>query len=288
MIQLERLLARRWRTVFLVCVLVALSGVAVLLWARIDAGDRRADRLAAETDRRGEAVSTLARDVRTLRAQVRAHGETPAAPDPSDAVEGLLARARVPGSPGATGSQGEDGKPGEKGTPGVGGRKGDAGTAGEPGFPGTPGDPGPAGSDGADGTNGERGPEGPAGAAGPPGSNGADGSNGTDGVGGASGPEGPAGPTGPRGERGPKGEAGAAGPTCPDGYSLQQPPGDPDALVCRRNGVTPADPAPAILLLATLLPRRRPTSPDTGHPSTPLRRRPLRLPSSRGSSEVPD
>ncbi|MGW6270821.1 collagen-like protein [Streptomyces sp. NPDC055060] len=260
MIQLERLLARRWRTVFLVCVLVALSGVAALLWARIDAGDRRADRLAAEADRRGEAVSTLARDVRTLRAQVRAHGDTPAAPDPSDAVDDLPSRARVPGAPGADGSPGEDGKPGEKGSPGQGGRTGDQGAAGEPGRPGASGAPGPAGSDGADGvngTNGERGPEGPAGAAGPPG---ADGANGSDGAGGASGPEGPAGPTGPRGERGergPKGDAGEAGPACPNGYSLQQPADDPDALVCRREGVTPADPAPAVLLLAALLPRRR-------------------------------
>nr|WP_202122109.1 collagen-like protein [Streptomyces sp. BA2] len=254
-------MARRWRTVFLVCVLVALCGVAALLWARIDAGDRRADRLAAEADRRGEAVSTLARDVRTLRAQVRSHGDTPAAPDPADAVEDLLSRVRVrvPGSPGATGSQGE------KGTPGVGGRQGDQGESGEAGEPGPAGAEGAEGADGANGANGERGPEGPAGAAGPPGSNGADGAdgadgtNGSDGAGGASGPDGPAGPAGPRGERGPKGEAGDAGPNCPDGYSLQQPPGDPDALVCRRTGATPTDPAPAVLLLATLLPRRRRT-----------------------------
>ncbi|MGW6024849.1 collagen-like protein [Streptomyces sp. NPDC055099] len=267
MIQLERLLARRWRSVFLVCVLVALCGVAALLWARIDAGDRRADRLAAEADRRGEAVSTLARDVRTLRAQVRSHGDTPAAPDPADAVDDLLSRARVPGRPGATGSQGEDGKQGEKGVPGDGGRQGAAGERGEAG---AAGDPGPAGADGTDGANGERGPEGPAGAAGPPGANGADGTdgaNGSDGAGGASGPEGPsgpAGPAGPRGERGPKGETGDAGPACPDGYSLQQSPGDPDALVCRRTGVAPADPAPALLLLASLLPRcrRTPYAPD--------------------------
>lgn len=259
MIQLERLLARRWRTVFLVCVLVALCGVAALLWARIDAGDRRADRLATEADRRGEAVSTLARDVRTLRAQVRSHGDTPAAPDPSDAVDDLVSRVRVPGSPGAAGSPGEDGKPGEKGTPGDGGRKGEQGEPGEAGEPGAEGGDGAAGKDGADG---ERGPEGPAGAVGPPGAdgaNGADGSRGSDGAGGAAGPEGPAGPAGPRGERGPKGES---GPNCPDGYSLQQSQADPDALVCRRAGVTPSDPAPAILLLATLLPRRRNSDAD--------------------------
>ncbi|MGW6061876.1 collagen-like protein [Streptomyces sp. NPDC055189] len=266
MSKLERILAHRWRSVFLVCVLVALSGVAAVLWARIDAGDRRADQFSTEADRRGEAVSTLARDVRTLRAQVRAHGDTPAAPDPSDAVDDLGSRARVPasapGSPGADGTDGADGKQGEKGTPGTGGRDGDRGDAGEPG------EPGPTGAAGSDGANGERGPEGPAGAAGPPGSDGARGSDGSDGAGGAAGPEGPAGPagpSGPRGERGPKGDAGEAGSPCPDGYSLQQPSGDPDALVCRRNGVTPTDPAPAVLLLASMLPRcrRTPGAPDS-------------------------
>ncbi|MEU6763673.1 collagen-like protein [Streptomyces sp. NPDC046853] len=261
MTQFERILAHRWRSVFLVCVLVALCGVAAILWARIDAGDQRADRFATEADRRGEAVSTLARDVRTLRAQVRSHGDTPAAPDPSDAVDDLGSRARVPasapGSPGEDGADGEDGsdgKPGDKGERGTGGRNGDRGATGEPGEPGPTG---PAGTDGADGANGERGLEGPAGAAGPPGSDGARGSDGAGGAAGPEGPSGPAGPTGPRGERGPKGDTGEAGSPCPDGYSLQQPSGDPDALVCRRTGATPTDPAPAILLLAATLPRRR-------------------------------
>ncbi|MFG2496624.1 collagen-like protein [Streptomyces sp. NPDC048441] len=256
MIQFERLLARRWRSVFLVCVLVALSGVAVLLWARIDAGDRRADQLAAEAGRRGTAVSTLARDVRTLRAQVRSQGGTPAAPDPTEAVDDLLSRVRVP-----AGERGADGKPGEKGARGTGGRAGGQGEAGEPGKAGASGEPGPTGAAGPDGANGEQGPAGPAGAAGPPGS---DGARGSDGAGGTSGPEGPAGPAGPRGERGehgPKGETGDAGSPCPDGYSLQQPPGDPDALVCRRDAVAPADPAPALMLLAALLPRCRRTPP---------------------------
>ncbi|MDG4865997.1 collagen-like protein, partial [Streptomyces sp. T-3] len=72
--RIERLLALQWRKIFLVFVLVALCGVAVILWGRIDAGDRRADRMASEAQRRGEALSTLAEDVRTLRAQVRAAG----------------------------------------------------------------------------------------------------------------------------------------------------------------------------------------------------------------------
>lgn len=253
MIQLERLLARRWRSVFLVCVLIALSGVAAILWARIDAGDRRADQLAAEADRRGEAVSTLARDVRTLRAQVRSQGGTPAAPDPSDAIDDLLARVRVPavapGSPGedgADGADGSEGKPGDKGARGSGGQQGDPGDPGEPGEPGKsgePGEPGPTGPPGVDGRDGEQGPEGPAGSAG------SDGPPGPAGAGGATGPAGPAGPAGPPGERGPKGEA---GPSCPEGYSLQQPADDPDALVCRREAGAPADPAPGLLLAAAL------------------------------------
>ncbi|MEU6127109.1 collagen-like protein, partial [Streptomyces sp. NPDC047123] len=146
MIQLERLLARRWRSVFVGCVLVALCGVAVILWARIDAGDRRADRFEAEAGRRGDAVSTLARDVRTLRAQVKAHGDTPAAPDPADAVPDLGGRVRAPA--GAPGSRGADGKPGEKGAPGAGGLPGARGVPGEPGESGKPGPTGAAGEDG--------------------------------------------------------------------------------------------------------------------------------------------
>ncbi|MET8690188.1 collagen-like protein [Streptomyces sp. NPDC004732] len=261
MIQLERLLAHRWRTVFLVCVLLALSGVAVILWARIDAGDRRADRFATEADRRGAAVSTLARDVRTLRAQVRAHGDTPAAPDPSEAIDDLLARVRVP--TGAPGTPGEDGKPGQQGAQGTGGRqgtrgaqgesgeRGDRGAQGEPGAagasgePGKPGEPGAAGQDGRSGEQGQTGPEGPAGPTGPPGTDGAPGTGGSRGE------------QGPRGEKGERGEKGAPGSACPDGYSLQEPSGDPDALICRRTGGGPTAPGPALTLLAALPPQRR-------------------------------
>ncbi|MEV5983383.1 collagen-like protein [Streptomyces sp. NPDC052114] len=267
MTHLERVLARRWRSVFLVCVLLALSGVAVILWARIDAGDRRADRLAAEADRRGDAVSTLARDVRTLRAQVRSHGDTPAAPDPSEAIDDLLARVRAPaglpgsrgadgsdgtnGSDGADGSDGSDGKPGAKGSRGEGGQQGEQGEQGEAGAPGEPGPTGAPGVNGQDGKDGRDGKDGAQGQAGPTGPAGSSGTNGD------AGSTGPAGPAGPQGERGPKGEAGDPGPSCPDGYSLQQPAGDPDALVCRRTGGTPTAPAPALTLLAALPPHRR-------------------------------
>ncbi|MFG3518309.1 hypothetical protein [Streptomyces bobili] len=51
------------------CWLLALSGAAVIGWSWYS-------QLADEADRRGEAVSTLASDVRILRAQVTAAGET--------------------------------------------------------------------------------------------------------------------------------------------------------------------------------------------------------------------
>lgn len=130
---------------------------------------------------------------------------------------------------GGTPVAGPPGLRGEPGEPGV-GVTGPPGPQGEPGVPGEPGDPGPSGSpgnagkdgvDGADGAAGEPGPvgaSGPAGPAGPPG------------------PQGEPGPAGPQGEPGADGVDGRDGQTCPDGYSLQAPSYDPDALVCRRDG----------------------------------------------------
>ncbi|MEU9707105.1 collagen-like protein [Streptomyces sp. NPDC047967] len=178
--------------------------------------------MAAEADRRGDAVSTLARDVRTLRAQIAARGETPAVPDPAQAVEDLPARAEVPvpGPPGARGPQGQPGTPGKDGEPGEDGQ------------------PGPA-------------------VTGAPGRDGADGTDGTDGTDGARGEKGERGEAGVKGERGP---AGPPGPACPAGYSLQPPPDDPDALVCRRTSAPsePDDPASTPSPLAAALdPTRR-------------------------------
>ncbi|MEV0931544.1 collagen-like protein [Streptomyces phaeochromogenes] len=240
MTSFQRLLAPRWRSVFLVCVLIALSGIAVILWARIDAGDRRADDLRAEADRRGEAVSTLAQDVRDLRAQVEAGGGTPAAPDPSDAVDDLIDRVRVPAAaPGQPGAKGDRGATGAGGAPGPGGLRGPRGESGPPGPSGSPGPAGPSGEPGepgpagADGLNGANGTDGAGGAAGPPGSDGSQGY------------QGPKGEPGPKGEKGEKGDPGAS---CPDGYTLQAPAGDPDALVCRRSGGAAPEPEPAGLL----------------------------------------
>lgn len=212
MTRAEHTLARRWRSVLLVCTLVALSGAVLIIWSRIDHEAARAEDLAAEADRRGEAVSTLATDVRLLRAQVKEDGGTPAAPDPADAVEDLPARAEVPVPiPGPQGEPGPSGRPGRNGTDGS---DGDAGVPGEDGTPGRDGQPGEAGKDGVQG---EPGPAGPAG---------------------------PAGPPGPAGEDGADGKDGRDGQTCPDGYSLQAPSWDPDALVCRRTGAPDPSPSP--------------------------------------------
>jgi hypothetical protein len=240
----QRLLALRWRSIFLVCVLIALSGIAVILWARIDAGDRKAEELRSEADRRGKALSTLAQDVRDLRAQVEAGGGTPAAPDPSEAVDDLTDRVRVPA--------GAPGEPGAKGAPGAGGKTGAAGQRGprgEPGAPGPSGSPGPSGEPGSDGSLGPMGPPGPQG------EQGYQGQPGSSGLSGTRGDKGDAGDKGDPGDPGPKGDP---GPTCPDGYTLQVPANDPDALVCRKSGAGPVPtPQPAAVLPLLPPPRRR-------------------------------
>ncbi|EFL29401.1 collagen alpha-1(XI) chain protein [Streptomyces himastatinicus ATCC 53653] len=138
------------------------------------------------------------------------------------------------------------GPPGSRGTPGG------VGPSGPPGSPGPTGRPGEDGKDGRDGPSGKPGGPGPSGSPGRPGANGASGSDGANGADGAEGPAGPPGPEGPQGAQGPQGEKGdkgetgdrgPAGPACPDGYSLQAPSYDPDALVCRRDGAP--DPQPS-------------------------------------------
>ncbi|WP_030682153.1 hypothetical protein [Streptomyces cellulosae] len=204
MTRAQQALAGRWRWILVCCWLLALSGVAVIGWSWYT-------QLADEADKRGTAVSTLAGDVRVLRAQVQAAGETPKAPDPSKAVEDLEDRTRVPVPiPGPPGPEGEPGAPGPSGSPGANGEDGSSGQDGSAGEPGEPGATGPAG------------PAGPAGPQGDPG---------------------PAGPQGPPGENGQDGVDGTDGQTCPDGYSLQAPSYDPDALVCRRDGAPDPEPS---------------------------------------------
>ncbi|KPL29058.1 hypothetical protein JI76_28455 [Streptomyces anulatus] len=207
MTRTQHLFYRRRVLLWIAAALLALGGGLALAFLQINQADARAGVLATEADRRGDAVSTLAGDVRTLRAQIKAGGETPDAPDPADAVDDLPARAEVPvpipGPPGPAGARGEQGPAGEKGEPGA---------AATP----SPGQAGATGRAGADST--VPGPAGAQGPAGPPGAAGKDGTNGKDGV---------------------DGRDGAPGPACPAGYSLQPPPGDPDGLMCRRDGAPP-------------------------------------------------
>jgi outer membrane murein-binding lipoprotein Lpp len=224
MTRTERLFARRRRGLWVVAALLFLGGAIAIAFLQIDKAEGRANQLATEADRRGTAVSTLATDVRTLRAQVQARGGTPAAPDPGDAVEDLPARAEVPvpipGPPGPRGEQGERGASGAAATP-------------------SPGPSGAAGADGAAGVPGAAGPVGPVGPAGPQGE------------------QGPAGAPGPAGKDGADGKDGASGQTCPAGYSLQPPPGDPNALVCRRDVPTAPDPTSNTAVLGLPVDRRR-------------------------------
>lgn len=104
------------------------------------------------------------------------------------------------------------GPPGSRGEPG----EGAVGPSGPPGPAGSPGSPGPAST-----------------VAGPPGKDGAT----------VTGPPGPA-VTGPPGKDGRDGSDGRDGQTCPTGYSLQPPPTDPDALVCRKDSAPAPTPEP--------------------------------------------
>jgi hypothetical protein len=174
---------------------------------QISRAQQRGDQLAAEANRRGNAVATLATDVRTLRSQIQAKGDTPAAPDPTAAVKNLPDRAEVPVPiPGPPGPKGDKGDPASAITP----------------APGASGAPGRAGADST--VPGPAGPAGSAGPAGPPGADGKDGTDGTNGTDGADGKDGQA---------------------CPTGYSWQAPADDPDALVCRKDGAPQPSQSPA-------------------------------------------
>jgi hypothetical protein len=168
MTRTERTIVLHWRGLVTLCAIVALFGIAWALWHRVDAADRNYAAAVTEADKRGDAVSTLAGDVRALREQVKAAGETPVAPDPTKAVEDLPDRAEVPvpipGPRGATGEKGERGEPGPAvtGPSGSPGKDGVDGDGGAPGADSTvPGPQGVQGERGEKGDIGERGPAGP-------------------------------------------------------------------------------------------------------------------------------
>lgn len=213
MTRTESALYRARHLLWAAAAVLFLGGAATVGWLLVDR-EQLAGQLAREADLRGEAVSTLATDVRALRAQVESEGKTPVAPDPTKAVDDLPARAEVPvpipGPRGPRGPQGEPGEPAPTLTP----SPGPAGPRGEPGATVT-GPPGPTG------------------------------------------PAGPMGPAGPAGPEGPAGPAGEDGQNCPDGYSLQAPSWDPDALVCRKDNAPPPDDSPPPPQAAALDPQRR-------------------------------
>lgn len=158
MTRTELVLYRNRRLLLLTAILLTLGGGVALSLILIHREVDQREQLAHEADLRGTAVTVLAGDVRALREQVKARGETPVAPDPSKAVEDLPDRAEVPvpipGPSGVPGSPGPSGAPGEDGVDGSPGAVGPSGPAGPQGEPGAAGPPGPAGQDGTDGRDG--------------------------------------------------------------------------------------------------------------------------------------
>jgi hypothetical protein len=144
------------------------------------------------------------------------------------------------------------GPPGSRGEPGpsVTGPRGPKGDRGEPGKRGPSGSPGRDGDDGDDGSDG-------VGESGPTGAPGTDGIAGPPGTQGEPGPAGPQGEPGPAGADGADGRDGRDGQACPDGYSLQAPSYDPDALVCRKDGAPDPEPDQPGSQAAALDPQRR-------------------------------
>jgi len=164
------MLVRRRGPLWVLAALLFLGGAVGVAFLQIRHEHDRADGLAAEAGLRGTAVSTLAGDVRALRAQVQAAGKTPVAPDPTAAVGNLPARTEVPvpipGPPGPKGDKGDTGAaaspvPGPSGPAGVPGADSIVpGPVGSPGAAGAQGEPGPAGVDGQDGIDGQDGSNG--------------------------------------------------------------------------------------------------------------------------------
>lgn len=171
-------------------------------------------------------VQGMAQDRDALARQVQELGGTP-----------------VAGAPGLRGEPGEPGVgvTGPSGRPGVDGRDGADGKDAPTVTP-SPGATGPRGERGVPGVS-VTGPSGPAGAVGPSGATGA---------------QGPQGERGERGETGEAGPEGPPGPECRDGYSLQAPSYDPDALVCRKDSAPdPEEPGGGPQAEGALDPQRR-------------------------------
>jgi len=196
MTRTERTIVLHWRGIAILCAIVALFGISWALWHRIDADRSAADRRYAAATAEANKRGTA---VSTLAGDVRALRQQ------------VRAQGGTPVAPDPT--KAVENLPARAEVPvPIPGPPGPVGSPGPSGAPGSTGAAGVAGSPGAVG------PTGPAGPAGPQGE------------------QGPAGPAGPAGQDGTDGQDGKDGQTCPDGYSLQSPDYDPDALVCRKDG----------------------------------------------------
>jgi hypothetical protein len=170
--------------------------------------------------------------------------------DANSARDALAAQVQSLGGKPVAGPPGSRGAPGPAvtGPPGPQGEPGPTGPAGPAGPPGPTGPSGKRGEDGNDGTTGSAGETGAAGAVG---------ATGPVGPAGPPGPQGEPGPAGPQGEPGTDGADGRDGQTCPDGYRLQAPSYDPDALVCRKDGAPDPSEGPSPQAAGALDPQRR-------------------------------
>lgn len=214
---------RRWRRGDAAAVAGALVLGAVMAWIVLTV-----QHLGGQLQDANSARDLLARQVQTL------GGKPVAGPPGSRGDPGRTVRGPA-GPRGATGPAGPEGSAGPAGQSGAKGPAGAAGAAGKDGASGSDGAAGADGAAGKDGTAGQPGPQGPQG---------------------EPGPAGPAGPAGKDGANGTDGAPGRDGQTCPVGYSLQAPPGDPDALVCRRDGA-PAPQPPRTAAPPALAPERK-------------------------------
>lgn len=164
--RIQQRAAARTRALWVLAVVLFVGGALAVAWLVVER-DRLYSQLEREANLRGNAVSTLAGDVRALRQQVKAEGKTPVAPDPTKAVENLPDRAEVPvpipGPPGPAGSPGPSGSPGKAGATGASGVPGAPGAVGPSGPAGSQGEQGPAGPQGEQGPKGNTGEQGPAG-----------------------------------------------------------------------------------------------------------------------------
>ena len=205
MTRTDRVLAERRKFHALLTFLLALTGAVLLVYVRVQAETHRGDQLAAESKQAKTEADLRGKAVSTLAGDVRALRQQ------------VKAEGKTPVAPDPTKAVADLPARAEVPVP----------IPGPPGPKGDKGDPGKAAptitpSPGASGAPGATGPQGPQGEPG----------------------ESITGPPGPQGEQGERGEQGPPGPNCPDGYSLQAPSWDPDALVCRKDGAPDPSPTP--------------------------------------------